>query len=67
MVLAGRTEFHIRPALFHQRQVDPDRGQVSQVTTAAHGQVFHRLVENSSSFFLSLHSIQRADHTVIGS
>jgi hypothetical protein len=44
MVLASRPEFHIRPALFHQRQVDPGRRQVGQVTTAVDRQVFHRFV-----------------------
>ncbi len=42
-MLTGRAEFHIRPALFHQRQVDPSRGQVGQVTTAVDREVFHGL------------------------
>ena len=41
MMLTGRAEFHVGPALFHQRQVDPGRGQVGQVTAAVEGEVFH--------------------------
>lgn len=44
MMLAGRAEFHVRPAFFHQRQVDAGRGQVGQVPTAVEREVFHGLV-----------------------
>ena len=61
VMLTGRAEFHVGPALFHQRQVDPGRSQVGQVTAAVDREVFHGLVGNSSSFFLSLQSTQRAE------
>src|SRR5689334_19079201 len=44
MMLTRRTEFHVRPALFHQRQVDPGRREVGQMTAAVQCQVFHSLV-----------------------
>jgi hypothetical protein len=44
MVLASSAEFHIRPALFHQRQIDPGRRQVGQVTAAVDREVFHGFV-----------------------
>jgi 5-methylcytosine-specific restriction endonuclease McrA len=43
MMLTRRTEFHVRPALFHQCPVDPGRGEVGQVTAAVDHEVFHSL------------------------
>lgn len=51
-MLTRRTEVHIRPALFHQRQVDTGRGQVGQVTAAIQGEVFHGLVGKLFEFLL---------------
>ena len=44
VVFAGSAEFYVRPALFHQAQVDPRRRQVGEVAAAIQGEVFHRLV-----------------------
>src|SRR3990167_93232 len=44
VVFASGAEFYVRPALFHQAQVDPRRGQVGEVAAAIQGEVFHRLV-----------------------
>ncbi len=42
MMLTRRAEFNVRPALFHQGQVNPRWREVGQVTAAVHCQVFHR-------------------------
>ena len=44
MMLAGGAEFHVRPAFFHQRQIDPRGRQVSQVSAAVDSQVLIGLV-----------------------
>ena len=36
LVLAGGAEFQIRPALFHQCEIDPGGRQIGQVATAIH-------------------------------
>jgi len=43
-MLAGGAEFYIRPALFHQAEVDPGRRQVGEVAAAVDGEVLVGLV-----------------------
>ena len=43
-MLAGGAEFHIRPALFHQAEVDAGWGQVGEVAAAVDGEVLEGLV-----------------------
>ena len=48
-MLPRRPKLQIRPALFHQRQADPGRGQVSEVAAAIQGEVLRRLLPEFSS------------------
>ena len=43
-MLTRGAEYHFRPALFHQAQVNAGRGEVGEVTTAVDGEVLVGLV-----------------------